>query len=138
MQVCTVIILNEVTCLVKRHLPFNFIFSIHPLWSVNHLFTRVNKNFFILITNEKGGDFNQWYKIMTEIDKGTWYAGTIIKAARSGHSERLCKEAKLKSEQRTNFLSNRVVNPWNKLEKISSAINHQLQKPCECKPQWLL
>ena len=46
----------------------------------------------------------------------TCYAGPIIKAARGGHIERLCKEAKLKCVQRTNFLTNRVVNNWNKLD----------------------
>ena len=56
------------------------------------------------------------YKIMAEIDKVTWYVDPIIKAARVGHRERLYKEAKLKSVQKTSFLSNKVVNPWNKLD----------------------
>ena len=43
----------------------------------------------------------------------TWYAGLIIKAARSGHIEILFKEVKLESVQRTKLLTNRVFNPWN-------------------------
>ena len=62
------------------------------------------------------GDLIQWYKINAKIDKVTCDAGPIIKAVRGGHRERLCKEAKLKCVQRTNFLTNRVVNNWNKLD----------------------
>ena len=64
-------------------------------------------------------DLIEWFKIKAEIDKVTWYAGPIIKSARGGHRERLCKEAKTKTVQRTKFLTNRVVNPWNKLKNAT-------------------
>ena len=82
------------------------------------------------------GDLIQWYKIDANIDKMTWYADVyadaytsaytytsfrsnldpITKASRAGHRERLCKEAKLKCVQIINYLANRVVSPWNKLD----------------------
>ena len=61
------------------------------------------------------GDLIRWYKINAKINKVT-YVGPIMKAPRCGHRERLCKEAKLKCVQRTNFLTNRVVNKCNKLD----------------------
>ena len=42
-------------------------------------------------------DLIQWYKLKAEIDKVAWYAILIFKAAKTGHRERLCKEAELKS-----------------------------------------
>ena len=60
-------------------------------------------------------DLIKWYKIMDDIDKVAWFAGPIIKAARGGYIERLYKEAKHKSVQRIDFISNRVVNLLNKL-----------------------
>ena len=50
------------------------------------------------------------------LSSNIWYAGPIIKAARGGHRERLCKEAKLNCVQRKNFQTNRVVNQKNKLD----------------------
>ena len=47
-----------------------------------------------------------------------------------GRRERLCKEAKTKTVQRTNFRANRIVNPRNKLKNaiVDAPKKQQLQE----------
>ena len=74
-----------------------------------------------LKTRRERGDFIQIYKIVHGIEKVNWSDENRILLEQNftgrRHPFHFSRERTLGNEQRTNFLLNRMVTPWNNLPK---------------------